>query len=177
MTKLDLTATEPEEKSFVPFFGAFKGVVQNVVVDSDKDKNGNPFYKINAEVVYGDKGYTKKFFGFLPFDWKDESKPFGSLYIALGTVWENLLANLEKETHKDVVVLIGAGKRWQTKETKTYVDNNGKTRISYEVVGFAPYNLGVDNAWTEEMTDREEAIVSELNEGQQVATAEDINTF
>ena len=165
MTKLNLSETEPEAKTFTSFWGAFKATVENAkIVEEKKDKNGKPFYKIEADVVYGEeKVIIKRLFGMLPFQWKTND-PLGQLYTARGTKWENLLGNFEKETSGDITVLIGAGRNWKDKTLRTYTDGNGVERISYDIIGFAPYGKQ-DEAWTEDDEEREQSIYDNFTNG------------
>lgn len=149
-----LSANEPaKSSSSAKFYGAFPAEIRNATVQEQRnDKNGNPYYKVFAEAFYKDSSGNErstKFYGVLPYDWKNEDRPFGSLYEALGTAWESLLENFEKETNKKITVLIGAQSDWNTGGVKTYVDSKGKERISYGVIGFAPYSNDPSSAWSD----------------------------
>lgn len=163
MTKMELPSTEPT--SVGSFYGAFDGIIRDASMKmKDKRKDGascNPFYEVEATVYYDDgrgNERKKKIFGRLPMDWKKEGAQFGSLYLAKGTEWENLVSNFEKETEGKIVTILGSVPHWKTGETKSYIDDKGDARISYEPIGFFPVGTPHEKAWTKEMEEEEKEI-------------------
>ena len=169
------------------FFGAFKAhSVAAEVMESKTDRSGKQYHKIVVDFEY-DNGFVsedgelskKRAFFMLPYDyWKDGTNgqplsPFRQLCEATKKKLEDFKGDVEKTfVGLDATILVGAQRHWKTKELNLWGEN--KDKISYGIIGFAPY-AKAKTAWTPEMEEVEQQAISELgSSGNRVATADDL---
>ena len=178
----------------------YKGIVDSVEVAKKRDgteiagqdKNGNPYAVLQFNFLYDDgtdEGRKQNARVMLPYSLDGES--VGDQILALYKLsWKDLKEggsldiDPSKMAGKDCVIHIGAARADQDYgddvegEVKTYRDQEGKVKLSREIIGVHPL-AAFGKSWTDRHQATQDQLYKEFKaktgEGQETATAEDMS--